>query len=123
MTQDVAILTDSPSRTYVKRSACLTLYITAVYKIDEPDKIDYIKIAGHSGVNNCGNSWLEMTADHLTFCIRRIRNHHDAVAIVKNCIRHRCNNIVANKEHIVSCADAIGRATAEILNVDLDEAR
>lgn len=112
-----------PSETHHVWTPCQTLHITVVRQVDNPEMIDYIKIKGSSSVNNCGESWLETCADDLTFMIRRIKNHGDAIAIVKNYIRHRCNKMIPNEKHINSCSDAIGRVIAEVLGVDINEAR
>jgi thiazole synthase ThiGH ThiG subunit len=48
-------------------------------------------------------------ADLLTFSVRRIRNEHEAQAIVKNLRYHKCDRILPNKDHITSCVDAIGQ--------------
>jgi len=93
------------------------------YRVDEKDKIDYIKIHGTSRGDDCGCSYHEGVADLLTFSIRRIRNHHEAIAIVKNLRDHKCHRMRPNKEKITSCLDAIGRAIQDALNVTEDELR
>lgn len=112
--QDIGTTCDS--KTYIKSTACGNIYMTVVYRNDEKDRIDYIRISGVAKTNKCGNSWFETISDCLTFMIRRIRNNHEAKAIIKNFRFHRCNHITPNKDHITSCADAIGQVLEEVLN-------
>ena len=113
---EIPIETISPTRTYKKTLPCLSFYMAINYK--EDGKIDYIKIFGGRKDNDCGGSFLESMADMLTFSIRRIRNEHEAKAIVKNLRFHKCNRCVANREHITSCVDAIGQVLEkELLHV------
>jgi hypothetical protein len=107
--------TTSVSKTYRKFTPCGNIYTTITFKDDEPNRVDYIRISGCSKENECGGSWFETLADTLTFCVRRIRNTHEADAICKNLRQHRCNKIIPNREHITSCADAIGRVLEEVL--------
>jgi hypothetical protein len=71
----------------------------------------------------CGESWLNAMAAILTYSLRRaIWDGHAKQAIVKHLLNHRCQMVVPNKEHIVSCADAIGRMVLEyIKSRGLDE--
>jgi len=111
------------SKTYKKETPCLNLYISIIYKNDDPDRIDYVKIHGTSRGDDCGCSYHEALADLLTFSIRRIRNHHEAISIVKNLRDHKCHKMRPNKEKITSCADAIGRAVQDALKVTENELR
>ena len=102
------------SKTYMKWTPCGNLYITIVYKNDRKTgnkeyAIDYIRVYHSNRENNCGGSFFESLADMLTFAVRRAGEKKDKQAIIKNLIGNRCNKVVANKEHIVSCSDAIGR--------------
>lgn len=107
--------TDYPSMTYRKTCGCGNLYITIAK--DEDGKIAFIRIFGGNKSSPCGASFYETLGDMLTFSIRRIRNKHEAQAIVKNMRYHRCNNITPNPEHLVSCVDAIGKVLEGVLNV------
>jgi len=102
------------SRTYRKWSPCSNLYITVAVRKDDPQRVEFIRVIG-DGKNECGGSWYDAMSDLLTFSIRRIRNEHEARAIVKNLKFHNCNKKIANKEHISSCSDAIGRVLEEVL--------
>ena len=64
----------------------------------------------------CGESWLNALAALLTYALRRSMWEGNAQrAIVKHLLGHRCQNVVANADHIVSCADAIGKMVLEYL--------
>ena len=104
----------SLSRTYKEWKPCGNLNITFAYK--EGSKIDYVLINGNDKTNQCGNSFITTIADFLTFSIRRIRNKYEVHAIIKNLKGHRCNRMRANKDHILSCADSIGRAIEKELS-------
>jgi len=112
MSEDTSIQpslgTTCNSRTY-KKTTCKDIYITFAYKEDEPKKIEYVRINASSKENNCAVSFMETLADTLTFAIRRIRNEHEAAAIVKNLRFHKCLNCPVNKDHTTSCSDAIGQ--------------
>lgn len=101
------------SKTYKKETGCGHLYVTVVFKPDE-DKIELIKLSGDKD-NNCGRSFLETTADCLTWMCRRIRNDAEAKSIIKNFSGHYCNKVKPNKEGIKSCSDAISRVLRTIL--------
>lgn len=112
--QDV-VGTICTAKTYKKVLPCLNIYICINYKEDK--KIDYIKIYGGHKNADCGCSFLESLSDLLTFSIRRIRNEHEAKAIVKNLRFHKCNRITANPDRITSCVDAIGQVLEkELIN-------
>ena len=102
------------SKTYVKRT-CQDIYITVAYRPDAPDKIEFIRIISSSRRNNCATSFMETISDLLTFAIRRIRNKYEAEAIIKNLRFHKCLNCPPNKDHTVSCADAIGQVLSDVL--------
>jgi len=71
----------------------------------------------------CGESWLNAMAAILTYALRQsIWEGTAQEAIVKHLKNHRCSMAVPNKEHIVSCSDAIGRCVLEYLKArGLDE--
>ena len=109
------------SRTY-KKQTCKDIYITIAYREDDPKKIDFVRIQATSKDNNCAVSFLEAFSDMLTFAIRRIRNKHEAEAIVKNLRFHKCLNCPVNKDHITSCSDAIGQVLLqEFTNGEIPE--
>jgi hypothetical protein len=114
-TIDHDVLTACNSKTYTKRICNDNIYITVAYRNDNPQRVDYIKIVGSSKHNPCGASFLDCLADNATFMIRRIRNKHEAEAIVKNHRFHKCQQIIANKDHTTSCADALGQVLQEVL--------
>lgn len=102
------------SRTY-KRETCKPLYITLVFQKDEPKKIDYVLIASTSKANNCSVSLLSSMADLLSFGIRRIRNEHEARALVKNLRHNKCLACPPNRTHLTNCSDAVGQVLEEVL--------
>lgn len=113
-TLDTDIETTCNSKTYRKTLPCGKLYICLNYKPD--GKIDYIKTYSGKQDNDCGGSFCEAISDLLTFAIRRIRNEHEAKAIIKTLRYHKCNKIVANADHLTSCADAIGQVLEKELS-------
>ena len=119
-TQDKFIGETWKSATYMKTTGCGNIYITLAYSKDKPRKIEFIRISGEKH-NNCGASFNEALADMTTFAIRRIRNSHEALAIVKNLLYHRCNNIKPNKDHINSCPDALGQVLKKVLIEDYEK--
>jgi len=113
------IETQGITRTYRKRAGqCGHIYVMVVFRDDKPNRIDYIKIQGCTKSNDCGGSWAESIADLLSFSIKRIRNKHEAEAIIKALKHHRCNRIAPNKDHTTSCVDAIAQVLQEELKVD-----
>jgi hypothetical protein len=111
------------TRTYKKETPCVNLYISIVMRDEDLEKVDYVLIHGTSRADDCGCSYHSAVADLLTFSCRRIRNHNEAIAIVKNLRDHKCHKMRPNKEKITSCADAIGRAIQDALNVTEEELR
>ena len=111
-----SIGTSYKSRTYKKITGCGSLYTTIAYRNDEDrgEKIEFIRITGEKE-SACGASYNESLSDLLTFSIRRIRNIHEARAIVKALRHHRCNKVFPNQDHTLSCADAIGQTLEEAL--------
>jgi len=64
----------------------------------------------------CGEAWFRPVASLLTFALRRsIFEGITMRAIVKQLQHQRCPSAVPNKDHIVSCSDAIGRCVLEYL--------
>lgn len=109
----IEIGTKFPSKTYKKFTACGNLYITIVTNLDS--KVEFIRISGNTKELDCGASFFETLSDMITFSVRRIRNQYEADSIIKNLRYHRCNKIVPNKEHIVSCSDAIGQVLQSVI--------
>ena len=116
------IETNWDSKTYVKQVGCGNLYVTLCYFKDQErkNKIEQVLITGDKN-SMCGDSYNDVCADSLTYEIRRIRNHHEAIAICKNYRLQRCNNIVPNRDKTTSCADAIGQVIQTELGVSDDE--
>lgn len=105
------------SITYKKRT-CKDLYISVVYRTDEPEKIDYVLVSASSKDNNCAVSFLQTLADMTSFAIRRIRNEHEARAIIKNLRFQKCLQCPPNKDHTCSCSDALGQVLEQVLIKD-----
>jgi hypothetical protein len=107
------------SKTYRKKAGqCGHIYVTITFREDKPNRIDYVKIQGCTKQNDCLGSFTEAIADLLSFSIRRIRNKHEAEAIIKALRHHRCNRIAPSSEHTTSCADAIAQVLQKELNID-----
>ena len=100
-----------------KKQTCKDIYVIVAYREDEPEKIDYIRINASSKDNNCAVSFMEALSDILTFAVRRIRNEHEAKAIIKNLRFHKCLNCPVNKDHTTSCSDAIGQVLEKVLRI------
>lgn len=101
-----------------KKTTCCDIYITVVYREDEPKKVDYIRLVASSKNGGCPVAFMEALADTLTFSVRRIRTEHDARSIVKNLRYHKCLQCPPNKDHTTSCSDAIGQVLGKVLNTD-----
>lgn len=64
----------------------------------------------------CGEVWFSAMGRILTYALRRSIYEGDSKrAIVKQLLNNRCNMIIPNAEHIVSCPDAIGKMVLEYL--------
>ncbi len=100
-----------------KKHTCKDIYCIIAYREDEPEKIDYIRINASSKDNNCAVSFMEALSDILTFAVRRIRNEHEARAIIKNLRFHKCLGCPPNPDHITSCADAVGQILEKVLKI------
>lgn len=107
------------SRTFQKWTPCGNLYIHIAFKEEAQNKVDFIIIDGASREIDCGHSWVQGLADLLTFSVRRIRNQHEADAIIKALRGHRCNKYLPNKEHTTSCTDAIAQVLQEVIGSKL----
>ena len=115
------------TETYKQRTACRNVYTSIVYRDDEPDKIDYIKIYGAARSNDCGCSYLESLADMVSMLLKRCdySKKSEARLICKALRDHRCNNphLADPKEKTYSCVDAIGRSLQKALGVTEEELR
>ena len=116
------------TKTYCKQTGCRRLYVSFVFRADEPEKIDFIKIYGDPRSNDCGCSYLEGFSDLLTLSLRRMNTSikSEARLLVKALRDHRCNKPMGAtrpSERTNSCADAIGRAIQDALGVSEAELR
>lgn len=100
--------------TIAKPVGCGTIYCIFT---ERGDSFNRLFIKGDMAKScPCGESWLNSLAALLTFSLRRsIWEGTTNKAIVKHLMFQRCPSAVANKDHIVSCADAIGRCVLEYL--------
>jgi hypothetical protein len=71
----------------------------------------------------CGESWFNALGAILTYALRRsVWEGTTKRAIIKHLCGHRCNTVIPNKDHILSCSDAIGQCVLEyIKSRGLDE--
>ena len=64
----------------------------------------------------CGESWMNSMATLLTFALRRsLWEGTTERGIIKHLMFQTCPSVIPNKEHIVSCSDAVGRCVLEYL--------
>ncbi len=117
MSAESCIEITAKSRTFKRFTFCGNIYITIVYKPDIPDRVDYVIIDGKNRENDCGRVWLGIMGDSATFCIKRIRNKHEAELVTKIFSHHRCNKYVPNKDHFMSCGDALASVLKEVLHL------
>jgi thiazole synthase ThiGH ThiG subunit len=65
----------------------------------------------------CGESWFQSLSKLLTFALRRsLWEGTTKEAVIKQLLGQRCNKVLPNKEHTVSCADAIAKAVLQYLD-------
>lgn len=98
-----------------KVGSCGTIYCIFVEGGEGEFKKLFIK--GAMGKNTpCGESWLEPIAKILTFALRRslFEGTVDR-GIIRQLKGVRCNNISPNKDHIISCSDAIASILVKYL--------
>src|SRR5574343_1348066 len=104
-------------RTYDSMTMYRTVGCGNIYCIfNELEGVFYnLEIKGdHAKETQCGESWFNTMASILTYALRRsVDEGNTKNAIIKHLLNHRCSMVVPNKEHIVSCADAIGRMVSE----------
>lgn len=107
--------------TMSRQVGCGTIYVI----FNEEENAFYnMEIKGDSAKETpCGESWMNALAAVLTYALRHsLWEGTTQKAIVKHLLNHRCNMAVANKEHVVSCVDAVGKMVLEyIKSRGLDE--
>lgn len=87
--------------------------------LEDEDAFHRVFITGSGGKMLCNPSWLEALSRLLTYALRRgIWEGTASDGIIKQLCNIRCNEIGANKEHICSCMDAVGKATKEYLKLE-----
>jgi len=102
------------SLTFCRRVGCGNIYLI----INEDEGAFYnLQIKGDMCKEApCGESWFNAMARVLTYALRNsLWEGTTQKALVKHLLNNRCNNVIVNKDHIVSCADAIGRMILEYL--------
>ena len=104
-----------PNSMYCKKIGCGKIYVNIVRRSN--GDFHFIQLFGKSD-NDCGGSFRDALANILTFAIRRAKDESEIRAIIKGLVSQRCNKIVANEEHITSCADAIAKTLKEALLID-----
>lgn len=74
-----------------------------------------LTIKGEMAKNSpCGESWLNAIAKLITFSMRRgIWEGNVKRGIIKQLLGQRCPSYIPNREHILSCSDAIARCVLE----------
>lgn len=86
--------------------------------LEDEEAFHRVFITGDGGKMKCNPMWLEALARMLTYALRRgIWEGTVSEGIIKQLCNIRCNEVSANKEHICSCSDAIGKATKEYLKI------
>lgn len=104
-----------------KKVGCGNLYVIFV---EEDGAFNRLFIKGDNAKEApCGESWMNAMASILTYALRHsVWEGNTQKAVVKHLLNHRCNMVVPNEDHIVSCSDAIGRCVLEYLKArNLDE--
>src|SRR3990167_6053920 len=103
---------DYESLTIEKKIGCGNVYLIF---IEDEDTFHRLFIRGDMAKEcPCGESWFNAVAKLLTFALRRSFNEDNTKeAIIKQLLGHRCSIVIPNKEHIISCSDAIAKAVLE----------
>ena len=103
---------DYPTITISKPVGCGTIY--CLFAEDE-DTFYKLFIRGDMAREcPCGEAWLNSIAKLITFALRRsIWEGSTKEGVIKQLLGQRCPSAIANKEHILSCPDAIARAVLE----------
>jgi hypothetical protein len=126
--QDLDLESKGITRTYCKQTGCKRIYVSIIYKDDEPfKKIDYIKIYGEARSNDCGCSALESLADLISFILKRVdvRKRSEGRLLVKALRDHRCNKpcLASPKDRTLSCSDAVAQILQAELQITNEELR
>jgi len=102
----------NPAITLAKKVACGHIY--CIFN-EKEDVFDKLLIRGDMAKNcPCGESWLNSIAKLITYAMRRsIWEGNTKEGIIKQLLNQRCPASVPNKEHIVSCSDAIAKCVLE----------
>ena len=102
------------SITMHRKIGCGNIYVIF---LEEEGAFQNIIIKGDNAKETpCGESWFNAMGRILTYALRRSIWEGDTQrAIVKQLLNNRCNLVIPNKDHIVSCSDAIGRMVLEYL--------
>jgi len=105
---------DFNATTMFRKVGCGAIY--CIFNEDEGAFYN-IEIKGDNAKETpCGESWFNSMSKILTYALRRSVWEGDTQrAIVKQLLGNRCNMISPNKDHIVSCSDAIGKMVLEYL--------
>jgi hypothetical protein len=103
---------DYPTITISKWIPCGNIYCLF---LEEDDSFHRLTIKGDMAKEClCGESWLNSIAKLLTYAMRRsIWEGNTKDGIIKQLLGQRCPSYVSNKEHILSCSDAIARCVLE----------
>ena len=109
------------SITMYRNVGCGAIY--CIFNEQEGEFYNLIIKTGNTREAPCGESWFNSLAAILTYALRRsVWEGTAKQAIVRHLLNHRCNTIIPNKEHIVSCSHAIGIMVLEYLKArGLDE--
>ncbi len=100
--------------TMSRKVGCGSIFV--IFNEDEGEFYNLIIKGDNAKESPCGESWMNAVAAILTYSLRRSMWEGNAQqAIVKHLLNHRCQKIVPNEEHIVSCADAVGKMVLEYI--------
>ena len=101
-----------PSFTICKQVPCGSIY--CIFD-EEDDSFKRLTIKGDMAKEcPCGESWFNSIARLITYALRRsIWEGNTYEGIIKQLKGQRCPSFVANREHILSCSDAIARCVLE----------
>ena len=103
---------DYDTITIQKKVGCGNLYVLF---LENEGAFHRVFVKGNMAKTSpCGESWLSAIARLVTYSLRRsIWEGTTKRAIIKQLMYERCPAAIPNKEHIVSCSDAIGRAVLQ----------
>lgn len=100
--------------TMFRKVGCGSVY--CIFNEEEGEFYNLIIKGDNAKEAPCGESWFNSLGAILTYALRRSLWEGTAQrALVKHLLNHRCQVVIPNKEHIVSCSDAIGRMVLEYL--------